>query len=134
LHVCFPVPHRQFVWTIPKRLRNYFRFDRRLLGRLARAAWETVVEVHRSVLKRDDVQPGMIAGIQTFGELIHFHPHIHSIATDGCFTRDGTFVCLPKSDSDHFRGVWQTKVFDLLWPRLQAQARSCPWPRTGFGS
>ena len=29
--VCAPVPRRQFVFTIPKRLRIYFRFDRRLL-------------------------------------------------------------------------------------------------------
>jgi prepilin-type processing-associated H-X9-DG protein len=33
-HVCAEVPHRQFVFTIPKRLRIYFRFDRRLLGQL----------------------------------------------------------------------------------------------------
>ena len=78
-----PVPHRQIVWTIPKRLRIYFRYDRRLLGRLARATWETVLEVYRTVLDRKDVLPGVIAGIQTFGELVHFHPHIHSIATDG---------------------------------------------------
>ena len=44
--ICQPVPHRQIVWTIPKRLRVYFRFDRRLLGQLARAAWETIVEVY----------------------------------------------------------------------------------------
>ncbi|MDH7504020.1 MAG: hypothetical protein QHJ82_15090, partial [Verrucomicrobiota bacterium] len=31
-HVCAQVTHRQFVFTISKRLRIYFRFDRRLLG------------------------------------------------------------------------------------------------------
>ena len=31
--VCEPVPHRQFVWTIPKRLRIFFRFDRTPLHR-----------------------------------------------------------------------------------------------------
>ena len=40
--VCAAVPHRQFVFTIPKRLRIYFRFDRRLLGELCRAAWQVV--------------------------------------------------------------------------------------------
>jgi hypothetical protein len=30
--VCAPVAHRQIVFTIPKRLRIYFRFDRRLTG------------------------------------------------------------------------------------------------------
>jgi hypothetical protein len=30
------------------------------------------------VLARDDLVPARIAGIQTFGELVHFHPHIPS--------------------------------------------------------
>jgi hypothetical protein len=33
------VPHRQVVFTIPKRLRPYFRYDRALLGDLAACAW-----------------------------------------------------------------------------------------------
>jgi hypothetical protein len=37
--ICAPVPHRQLVFTIPKRLRLYCRYDRSLLGDLARAAW-----------------------------------------------------------------------------------------------
>jgi hypothetical protein len=37
------VPHRQVVFTIPKRLRIYFRFDRRLLGDPCRAAARTVI-------------------------------------------------------------------------------------------
>jgi hypothetical protein len=39
------VPHRQWVFTIPKRLRVYFRFDRSLLGKLCRAAYDTVCDV-----------------------------------------------------------------------------------------
>jgi hypothetical protein len=112
--VCATVPHRQLVFTIPKRLRIYCRYDRSLLGELARAAWESVVEVYRRVLQREDVTPGMVAGIQTFGELIHFHPHIHAIASDGAFAPDGTFLCLPKTSTDLLLGTWQTKVFDLL--------------------
>lgn len=68
--ICAPVPHRQLVFTIPKRLRIYCRYDRSLLGELARAAWQATVEVYRQVLGRGDVKPGMVAGIQTFGELI----------------------------------------------------------------
>ena len=45
-HVCAEVPHRQFVFTIPKRLRIYFRFERRLLGDLCRAAARTVITVY----------------------------------------------------------------------------------------
>ncbi|MHC5009265.1 MAG: transposase zinc-binding domain-containing protein, partial [Planctomycetota bacterium] len=52
--VCGAVAHRQFVFTIPKRLRIFFRYDRRLLGELPRLAWQTVLEVSRAVLDRRD--------------------------------------------------------------------------------
>jgi hypothetical protein len=112
--VCATAPHRQLVFTIPKRLRLHFRYDRRLLGRLARAAWQTVAEVYRDILKRDDIMPGMIAGIHTFGELVHFHPHIHALVTDGGFTPDGAFVRLPQIDHERLLAIWQSKVFNLL--------------------
>jgi len=67
-HVCAEVPHRQFVFTIPKRLRIYFRFERRLLGELCRAAARTVITVYRAVSGRPDAVPGMVGAIQTFGQ------------------------------------------------------------------
>ena len=108
------VPHRQYVFTIPKRLRIFFRFDRTLLGPWCRLAWETIVEVVQAVLNRDDVIPGMVGGIQTFGELIHYHPHIHAIVTNGVFTEDRTFIPLPEIAVEPFLTVWEKKVFDLL--------------------
>ena len=36
------VPHRQVVLTIAKRLRVFFRYDRRLLGDLAACAWRAI--------------------------------------------------------------------------------------------
>jgi hypothetical protein len=112
--ICLAVPHRQLVFTIPKRLRIYFRHDRSLLGDLARAAWETVLEVYRNELGREDILPGMIAGIQTFGQLVHWNCHAHAIVTDGGFAPDGTFVCLPSIDTDHLLTIWKTKVFAFL--------------------
>lgn len=65
-HVCAEVPHRQFVFTIPKRLRIDFRFDRRLLGELCRAAARTVITVYRAANKtrgqRAQRQPSADAG------------------------------------------------------------------------
>jgi putative transposase len=56
----------------------------------------------------------MVVGIQTFGELIHFHPHIHAIATDGAFTPDGTFLYLPKIDNPPLLTARQTRVTKVL--------------------
>jgi len=112
--VCFHVPHRQFVWTIPKRLRIFFRYDRDLLKELPKLAWEVIREVYQAVLDREDVVPGMIATVQSFGELAHFHPHVHSIVTDGMFTSDGKYLPLPDLAVEPFLKLWEQKIFTLL--------------------
>lgn len=69
--VCFRVPHHQFVFTLPKRFRLYPRYDRSLLAKLSREAWLCTKQIYQEALGRDDVVPGMIAGIQTHGKLLH---------------------------------------------------------------
>ena len=111
-HVCAEAPHRQFVFTIPKRLRLYFRYDRSLLGKLSQAAWRTVRTVYQTVSGRPDGVPGMVGAIQTFGDLIHFHPHIHALVSEGVFLPDGTFVPLPKLAIEPFLKLWEQEVTD----------------------
>jgi len=113
-HVCAEVPHRQFVFTIPKRLRLYFRYDRRLLGDLCQAAWRSVRTVYQAVSGRPDGVSGMVGAIQTFGDLIHFHPHIHALVSEGVFLPDDTFLPLPKLASEPFLKLWEQEVFGLL--------------------
>jgi len=137
--VCAPVAHRQFVFTIPKRLRIYFRFDRRLLGLLCQAAWAVVKTVLQSVSGRPDAAAGMIGAIQTFGDLIHWHPHIHALVAEGVFLPDGKFLKLPKLASPAGAGflkLWEKAVFDLLLSEdkiteeVVANIRS--WRHSGF--
>jgi len=115
-----PVAHRQFVFTIPKRLRIYFRSDRRLLGELCRAAWDVVGTVLQSVSGRPDTAAGMIGAIQSprlREDLIHWHPHIHALVAEGVFMPDGKFLDLPKPASPAGAGflkLWEQAVFDLL--------------------
>jgi hypothetical protein len=68
----------QWVFTIPKRLRVYFRFDRSLLGKLCRAAWETVRDVYALEVDGDSGVPAMVGAVQTFGDLVHWHSHVHA--------------------------------------------------------
>ncbi len=70
------VPHRQFVFTIPKRLSLYFRYNRELPGNLIHTAWETVKEIYSEEIAMGEAFPGMIAEIQTFGDLINWHSHL----------------------------------------------------------
>jgi hypothetical protein len=134
--VCFPVAHRQVVFTIPKRLRIHARFDRKLLGKLSSCAWSCIKAEVQHMLEREDVVPGMIAAIQTFGTLLHWNPHIHSLVTCGAYTPEGEFLNLPEFDMDSLLVAWQEAVFALylaegkIEPEVVENIRS--WQYSGF--
>ncbi|MBM3789631.1 MAG: transposase [Acidobacteria bacterium] len=134
--VSAPVPHRQFVFTMPKRFRLYFRYNRELLRKLPPLAWETVRDVYPAVLGRDDVTPGLVLGIQTHGEIANWHPHLHVLATDGAFTPDGAFVPLPETPAEPYLKLWEKKLFDLLLAegRITQQVieQMRTWQHSGF--
>ncbi|MCH7665638.1 MAG: transposase zinc-binding domain-containing protein, partial [Acidobacteria bacterium] len=85
------VPHRQVVFTIPKRLRIFFRYDRKLLGELAGCAWRALKIYFATYFDGAGATPGAAGFLQTSGELLNFHPHVHVLLTDGGFTPEGTF-------------------------------------------
>jgi len=44
----------------------------------------------------DDPNPGAVIAVQTFGDFQNFNPHLHIIATDGCFYGNGGFTVGPR--------------------------------------
>ncbi len=134
--VCFPVAHRQVVFTIPKRLRLHARFDRTLLGKLCSCAWNCIKAEVQRLLGRDDVAPGMIGAIQTFGELLHWHPHVHALVTCGAFTCEGEFLEVPELDEQRLLAAWQEAVFALYLAEGKIETEVVEnmrsWPHSGF--
>jgi hypothetical protein len=78
----------------------------------------------------------MIGAIQTFGQLIHWHPHVHALVTEGVFLPDVTFLPLPKLATEPFLKLWEQEVFALLLAEgkiteeVVANIRS--WRHSGF--
>ena len=68
--VCFNVPHRQFVFTMPKPLRGIFRKRRKLLDHLFHEAIACLQDWFRTRLNLPDGQLAAIAGVQTFGDYL----------------------------------------------------------------
>jgi len=95
--VLLPHPHRHVVWSIPKRLRVYFRYDRKLIKHLYTAAWsawrETIAEALPGVH-----QTGAVMALHSSGDLLNFHPHIHSLCLDGTLESSAGFRQLQPSD------------------------------------
>jgi len=100
--------------TIPKRLRVYFRYDRTLLGKLCRAAYETLRDVF--ALEEDGRKgvPAMVGAVQTFGDLMNWHPHIHAVVAEGVFGENGTFTAVTDIRMLQVEEFWRDRVFSLL--------------------
>jgi len=67
------VPHRQVVFTVPKMLRIFFNYKRRLLGDLCQTAVQALLKYLQAITGTELV-PEIIASIQTFGQRINLHP------------------------------------------------------------
>jgi len=93
-----PVGHAQWVFTVPKMLRPYFLHHRELLGGLCQAAWQTVRQMIAAAAGQD-IRPGMVAVVQTFGSRINFHPHVHAIVSRGGWTKTGEWIPVPYVDA-----------------------------------
>ena len=132
------VPHRQWVFTIPRRLRVYFRYDRKLLGKLCHAAWETVRDVYALEVDGDCGVPAMIGAVQTFGSLINFNAHIHALVAEGIFTDSGHFVPVPDVIMQRAEEFWQERVFALLLDEHKINdeiaGSMCGWKHSGFSA
>jgi ribosomal protein S27E len=82
------VPHRHVVLSIPKILRRYFLYDRKLLSELSRCGWEALKSFFKTITRDQKAVSGAVVAIQTFGEFLGFHPHLHILVSDGCFHKN----------------------------------------------
>lgn len=112
--VLFPVPHRQYVFSIPKILRKFFLYNRKMLGKLSQCATNSLKVFLRMVLRRESGIPGIVQAIQTFGDYGRWHPHIHAIVADGLFTESGYFYVMAKCAVKPLAELFRASVLKML--------------------
>ena len=134
-----PVPHRHWVFTIPRVLslvRGLFERERRLLGILSRSAFDAVRLTFAAQTRRPDAVPGCVAALQTFGAYANFHPHVHALISDGVFTKEGEGLPLAEPDVEEVEERFRRLVLRRLHraERLSTQFRDqlLSWRRSGF--
>jgi hypothetical protein len=135
-HVCHPVPHRQFVFTIPKVLRSIFRKRRRLLTHLFQSATDCLRDHFRSRLNLPIGRLAAAAALHTFGDYLVFHPHLHILAADGLFDEEGRFHCMPAEDLAPLTELFRTRfLHGLHSAKLISQTKLADllsWKHSGF--
>lgn len=105
-HVLPDVPFRQWVLTLPHRLRYLLAWRHDLCKAVVRVLLR---EVHRHLRTRarerglSDVRGGAVAVVQRFGGALNLNVHIHALVLDGVFARgdDGRlrFHAAPELDA-----------------------------------
>ncbi len=130
------VAHAQWVFVIPKMLRPYFLHHRELLGGLARAGWETVLELMATAVDDETFRPGMVAVVQTAGDMANWQPHTHAMVSRGGWTRDGEWAPVPYIDEHSAELLFRHKVMRFLQDEgLLSEERTellLSWRHTGF--
>jgi len=129
------LPHRQFVFTIPKILRSYFKSDKRLFGEVSRLIFSLLSDFFSLVAGRS-LLCACVVSYQSFGEFARFHPHWHVLVLEGGFTKYDRFVYLPIGADEGMLKVWQAAILSLfLRKELIDQARVAmlkDWKHSGF--
>jgi hypothetical protein len=129
------LPHRQFVFTMPKALRPFFRHDRRLFAEVSRLTYEVLREFYREAAGRP-LLTGMVIAHQTFGDMLRWNPHFHAIVLEGGFDDEGTFFFIPFSGLHSMVEVFRHRVITLLVQRELLNedfARNLlSWKHSGF--
>ncbi len=108
------VPHRPWVFSIPKRLRIYFHYDRKLLAKLPIFAWKVIQAYLNSTVLNDHAVPGGSIAVQTYGNFLNFNPHLYAIVFDGCFLDDGDFQMAPGFTLEELEVIFQYEVVKML--------------------
>jgi ribosomal protein S27E len=129
------VPHRQVVFTIPRMLRIFFKYKRRLLGSLCQAAVRALLKYFQ-VVTGAELVPGVVACIQTFGDRINLHPHAHCLVSEGGEDKEGRFHHIHSFDDGVIVEFFSREVFALLLrEELVSQAlveKIAGWRHSGF--
>jgi len=130
------IPHRHAVLSIPKILRRYFLYDRKLLAGLSRCGWEALKLYFKKAVKDRSAVLGAVIAIQSFGDLLGFNPHLHVLISDGCFHKNGIFSVAPHIETDVLEQIFRHMVLKMLL----AKGKISPdvitlmdkWRHTGF--
>lgn len=124
-----PVPYRQWVLSLPRRIRFLLACNHGLLSRVLRlfvrklGAWQRRRARQRGLC---DTHTGAVTFVQRFGSLLNLNCHFHTLVPDGVFVRDHNgalrfYLLPPPRAADLARLVHQIgRAIEKLVDRHQA--------------
>jgi len=104
---------------------------------LSQCFYASVKELFQDAAQDCRSLPGMIASLQSYGDdPTRFHPHLHSLVTDGLVSPDGSFVPIPCPDPVRIMELFRHKLVKALLAREKISPRLVEimrnWRHPGF--
>jgi hypothetical protein len=134
-HLLLALPHRQFVFTLPKALRVFLRYDQRLFGQISRLIFSLIAEFYSAAAAKP-ISSAAILAYQPFGDALRVNPHFHALILEGGFDPDGQFYFLPIHDTAPLAQLLRQRTVGLFLKlgliTEQFAATLLCWRHSGF--
>jgi len=108
------LPHRQFVFSIPKALRVFFRHDQKLFGSVSSLIFSLLTQFYRLAAGSPRLKSSAIVAFQPFGDFLRPNAHWHALVLEGGFTPDGRFLFLPLHDTQKLTEAFRRALIKFL--------------------
>ena len=107
------LPHRQFVFSFPKALRVFFKYNRRLFSEVSRLLF-AIVQSFYNEAAGNKVRTAAVIAYQSSGDLLRFNPHFHALILEGGFDAAGRFIFIPLGDLARMTQYLRRRVLGLI--------------------
>lgn len=115
----FRCKHRHIVFTIAEELRFYFRKYRFLLDILFKTASSVIIRFTTQINKKEQLIPGMVCGLHTFGRDLKWNPHIHMLVSEGCIGKNTKWRPITFFPFKLLRSSWRTGLLKNMQEALK---------------
>lgn len=134
-NILLPYPQQHCVFSIPKRIRPFFKFNRKLMRYLYESAWQAWKDL--ALEQCPNGIPGAVLALHTAGDLLAWHPHIHGLFLSGVILPDG--ACKPLHiDAERLQALFADKVLGALQHEGLLTEDNInnikTWPHSGFNA
>jgi len=134
-NVLLKLPHRQFVFTLPKLLRVYFKHDRNLFEDVSRIIFSIIQDFYNESAPAA-LKTASVVSYQSFGDVVRWNPHYHCLVLEGGLDEAGSFHHIPIKDTASLTEVFRRRVIKLFVDRGLLDRRFAlkilSWKHSGF--
>lgn len=133
--VMLRLPHRQFVFTVPKLLRPYFKNDRKLFSGISKLIHKLISDFYMEAAGKV-VTTGTIVSHQTYGDMLRFNPHWHCLILEGGLDENNNFIPVAVKDTANLAEAFRRAVVQLFVKKellnIDFARQFLNWKHSGF--